>query len=121
VEVAAQETLSLEVALQPIRSKEEASSKSPLPVAPTHGPRDQNAQRAVFWSSVGVGTVGLGTGIAGGILFATASKSAKNLGEEVDQDASGNSSVCSDPTAEIASSCTRLEKAGRRRDVAGNL
>jgi hypothetical protein len=121
ISLSAGQTELLRIALVKKAAQPEAPALGPSSAAPEDAGSGASAQKIVFWSSLGVGAVGLGVGTVGAILFATSSKREKELGDDVDGATGGGSAGCIDPPAGAEEACNNLKKAASRHDVGGSL
>ncbi len=104
------------VEMQPVQAK----VVDPGPVDEVRDPVD-SVQRAVFWSSVGVGAVGLGVGITGAVLLSSTKREVSDLNEIADAMSRGDDSACSAPSSEMGTVCSDLERGGKRANAMGNV
>jgi hypothetical protein len=104
------------IAIDEVDSDEVDSDEAPEPQAGSSA-----AQRAVFWSSVSLGAVGLGVGVVGTVLFSQAGRHVESLSTEVGKLGGVGDSSCADPEQSLSLVCEDLGRAGQRRDTMGAL
>jgi hypothetical protein len=121
ITLGAGQTELVRLTLQRRETAPQKSAPTPTVATPADGGKPGSAQRVVFWTSVGVSGVGVGTGVVGVILFGGASSRGKELGRDVDEISGGGASACSSPNPAAPETCAELEKVGRQRDTAGAL
>jgi hypothetical protein len=115
ITLGAGQTELVRLTLQRRETAPQKSAPTPTVATPADGGKPGSAQRVVFWTSVGVSGVGVGTGVVGVILFGGASSRGKELGRDVDEISGGGASACSSPNPAAPETCAELEKVGRQR------
>ncbi len=104
-----------------VKMKEIPEAPAQEELGQDEGARSDPLQRAVFWSSSGVGVVGLGLGVTGAVLLGSTKREVNELNEIADDLSGGDDAACADPSSEMVTVCSDLERGGKRKNAAGHL
>ncbi len=108
----------IEVSMTPSPSSEPEKRQEKVEESDVESPHEEGSlRRVVFWSGVGVGSVGLGVAVAGGIGFIAASNSRSDALREVDGASDEGTSACFEPADDLTSACQQLADATIRRNT----